>query len=281
MSLFIGLEKFFIFDSTDENMTQLIYQVDAFTDHPFAGNPAGVCILTAAAEDAWMQSVAREMNLSETAFLVAQADGYNLRWFTPAAEVRLCGHATLASAHTLWETGILQDIEEARFQTLSGLLTANRRGDWIEMNFPARPPNPVRESEILISALGAPARFIGRDVDDYLVELESETIVRALEPDFTSLGKLNVRGVIITARSEDPNFDFVSRFFAPSVGVNEDPVTGSAHCCLTPYWSRKLQKKAMTAFQASARGGILHVELSGDRVLLAGQAVTVMTCSPV
>jgi PhzF family phenazine biosynthesis protein len=279
MSLFIGLEKFFIFDSTDENMTQLIYQVDAFTDHPFAGNPAGVCILTAAAEDAWMQSVAREMNLSETAFLVAQADGYNLRWFTPAAEVRLCGHATLASAHTLWETGILQDIEEARFQTLSGLLTANRRGDWIEMNFPARPPNPVRESEILISALGAPARFIGRDVDDYLVELESETIVRALEPDFTSLGKLNVRGVIITARSEDPNFDFVSRFFAPSVGVNEDPVTGSAHCCLTPYWSRKLQKKAMTAFQASARGGILHVELSGDRVLLAGQAVTVMTCS--
>jgi PhzF family phenazine biosynthesis protein len=260
-------------------MTQLIYQVDAFTDHPFAGNPAGVCILTAAAEDAWMQSVAREMNLSETAFLVAQADGYNLRWFTPAAEVRLCGHATLASAHTLWETGILQDKEEARFQTLSGLLTANRRGDWIEMNFPARPPNPVRESEILISALGAPARFIGRDVDDYLVELESETIVRALEPDFTSLGKLNVRGVIITARSEDPNFDFVSRFFAPSVGVNEDPVTGSAHCCLTPYWSRKLQKKAMTAFQASARGGILHVELSGDRVLLAGQAVTVMTCS--
>jgi PhzF family phenazine biosynthesis protein len=279
MSLFIGLEKFFIFDSTDENMTQLIYQVDAFTDHPFAGNPAGVCILTAAAEDAWMQSVAREMNLSETAFLVAQADGYNLRWFTPAAEVRLCGHATLASAHTLWETGILQDKEEARFQTLSGLLTANRRGDWIEMNFPARPPNPVRESEILISALGAPARFIGRDVDDYLVELESETIVRALEPDFTSLGKLNVRGVIITARSEDPNFDFVSRFFAPSVGVNEDPVTGSAHCCLTPYWSRKLQKKAMTAFQASARGGIVHVELSGDRVLLAGQAVTVMTCS--
>jgi PhzF family phenazine biosynthesis protein len=279
MSLFIGLEKFFIFDSTDENMTQLIYQVDAFTDHPFAGNPAGVCILTAAAEDAWMQSVAREMNLSETAFLVAQADGYNLRWFTPAAEVRLCGHATLASAHTLWETGILQDKEEARFQTLSGLLTANRRGDWIEMNFPARPPNPVRESEILISALGAPARFIGRDVEDYLVELESETIVRALEPDFTSLGKLNVRGVIITARSEDPNFDFVSRFFAPSVGVNEDPVTGSAHCCLTPYWSRKLQKKAMTAFQASARGGILHVELSGDRVLLAGQAVTVMTCS--
>ena len=260
-------------------MAQIIYQVDAFTDRPFAGNPAGVCILSAAVEDTWMQSVALEMNLSETAFLVAQPDGFNLRWFTPLTEVRLCGHATLASAHTLFETGMLRPEEEARFHTFSGLLTANRHGDWIEMNFPARPPQPVKEPEGLIAALGAPVRFIGRDMDDYLVELESEAIVRSLKPDFTFLGKLNVRGIIVTAHSDDPRFDFVSRFFAPAVGVYEDPVTGSAHCCLAPYWSNKLGKKGMTAFQASPRGGIVRVELSGQRVLLSGQAVTVMTCN--
>ena len=259
-------------------MTQTIYQVDSFTSQPFAGNPAGVCILGGSANEAWMQAVAREMNLSETAFLVPQMNGFNLRWFTPAAEVRLCGHATLASAHILWKKGILQKDERAQFHTLSGLLTADLCGDWIEMDFPARPAEPVQPPMGLIEALGTEARFVGRNADDYLVELENEDVIRNLKPDITALGKLKVRGTIVTARSEHPQFDFVSRFFAPAVGVNEDPVTGSAHCCLTPYWALKLGKKEMTAFQASARGGILHVKMAGERVRLSGQAVTVMTC---
>ena len=225
-----------------------------------------------------MKSIAREMNLSETAFLVRQADGFGLRWFTPAAEVRLCGHATLASAYMLWQTGVLQPGEQARFHTLSGLLTADQRFDWIEMNFPSRPPRSVQPPAGLIEALGVTPLFIGRDADDYLVELESEASVRSLDPDITALGKLDVRGTMITARSDDPAFDFVSRFFAPRFGVNEDPVTGSAHCCLTPYWAQKLGKIEMTAYQASARGGVLRVTLAGERVLLSGQAVTVMKC---
>ncbi len=259
-------------------MRQIIYQVDAFTDKPFAGNPAGVCLLTEDADAAWMQSIACEMNLSETAFLAPQEGGYHLRWFTPAAEVRLCGHATLASAHILFETGALRHDEEARFHTLSGLLTASLKGDWIELNFPARPPRVVSAPPGLAEALGVEPIYIGRDLDDYLVELESEALVRSLKPDISSLGRLPVRGTIVTTRSSDPAFDFVSRFFAPAVGVNEDPVTGSAHCCLTPYWSGKLGKTEMTAFQASARGGVVNVRLDGDRVLLSGQAVTVMKC---
>jgi PhzF family phenazine biosynthesis protein len=259
-------------------MTQTIYQVDSFTDRPFAGNPAGVCILAKAAEPPWMQSVAREMNLSETAFLVRQADGFDLRWFTPAAEVRLCGHATLASAHILWQTGVLQPSEQARFHTLSGLLTADQRGDWIEMDFPARPAKPVPAPAGLEEALGVTPKYIGRDADDYLVEVENDAIVRSLKPDITALGKLDVRGTIVTARSSDPAFDFVSRFFAPAVGVAEDPVTGSAHCCLTPYWAKKLGKTEMTAYQASARGGTVRVRLAGERVKLSGQAVTTLKC---
>jgi len=259
-------------------MSQTIYQVDAFTNHPFAGNPAGVCILAKSAEVPWMQAVAREMNLSETAFLVPQADGFDLRWFTPAAEVRLCGHATLASAHSLWETGVLKPGEQARFHTLSGLLTADQRGGWIEMDFPSRPAKPVEPPAGLLEALGVAARFIGRDADDYLVEVESDAIVRGLKPDITSLSKLPVRGTIVTARSSEPAFDFVSRFFAPAVGVPEDPVTGSAHCCLTAYWAKKLGKTEMNAYQASARGGRLRVRLAGDRVKLSGQAVTVLKC---
>jgi PhzF family phenazine biosynthesis protein len=259
-------------------MNQVIYQVDAFTTQPFSGNPAGVCLLPEPGEVDMMKSIAREMNLSETAFLVRQADGFGLRWFTPAAEVRLCGHATLASAHILWQIGVLQPAEQARFHTLSGLLTADQRFDWIEMNFPSRPPRSVQPPPGLIEALGVTPQFIGRDTDDYLVELESEACVRSLEPDISALGKLDVRGTMITARSDDPAFDFVSRFFAPRFGVNEDPVTGSAHCCLTPYWAQKLGKTEMTAYQASARGGVLRVRLAGERVLLSGQAVTVMKC---
>lgn len=259
-------------------MTQLIYQVDSFTERPFAGNPAGVCLLSNPAQVPWMQNIAREMNLSETAFLVRQADGFELRWFTPVAEVSLCGHATLASAHILWQTGVLAPAEQARFHTLSGLLTANQHDNWIEMDFPSRPPRPVQPPAGLAEALGAPIKYIGRDADDYLIELESETVVRSLKPDISTLGKLPVRGTIVTARATDPRFDFVSRFFAPAVGVSEDPVTGSAHCCLTPYWADKLGKTEMVAYQASARGGIVHVCMAGARVLLSGQAVTVMEC---
>jgi PhzF family phenazine biosynthesis protein len=259
-------------------MTQWIYQVDAFTDRPFAGNPAGVCLLPEPAQAAWMQNVAREMNLSETAFLVRQNDGFNLRWFTPSAEVRLCGHATLASAHILWQTGVLAPGEQARFHTLSGLLTAKQHADWIEMDFPARPAKPVQPPAGMAEALGAKFDYIGRDADDYLVELESEAAVRTLKPDITALGKLPVRGTIVTARATDTRYDFVSRFFAPAVGVSEDPVTGSAHCCLTPYWADKLGKTEMLAYQASARGGVVRVCLAGAHVLLSGQTVTVMKC---
>lgn len=259
-------------------MTQILYQVDSFTDRPFTGNPAGVCLLPIAADEAWMQAVAGEMNLSETAFLVPQEDGFGLRWFTPAAEVELCGHATLASAHVLWETGTLKPDEQARFHTLSGLLTADRRGDWIEMDFPSTPGQAAEAPPGLVEALGVTPRYVGRNVFDYLVEVEDEAAVRSLEPDFTGLGKLPVRGVIVTARSAAPGFDFVSRFFAPAVGINEDPVTGSAHCCLAPFWAERLGKDRMTAFQASARGGTVRLELAGERVRLSGQAITVLRC---
>ncbi len=259
-------------------MAHTIHQVDSFTDHAFAGNPAGVCLLEQPAEASWMQNVAKEMNLSETAFLYPESDGFHLRWFTPAAEVRLCGHATLASAYILWQTGTLKKDQQARFHTLSGLLTADLRGDWIEMDFPVRVPKAVEPPPGLAEALGVEPLFVGRDVDDYLVEVEQESSVRALQPDITALGRLPVRGTIVTARSGDPAFDFVSRFFAPAVGVNEDPVTGSAHCCLTSYWAGKLGKQEMNAFQASARGGIVKVRLAGERVKICGQAVTVMTC---
>jgi PhzF family phenazine biosynthesis protein len=255
-----------------------IVQVDAFTDRPFRGNPAAVCVLPADAPEQWMRDVAREMNLSETAFLVVQGDGYNLRWFTPAVEVDLCGHATLASAHVLWQDGHLARGEQARFHTRSGLLTADRDGDWIELNFPAKVASAAEPPPALLPALGiAGARFVGKSAFDYLVEIESEDAVRRLAPDYSALGSLPVRGVIVTARGESGGFDFVSRFFAPGSGVDEDPVTGSAHTALGPYWAPLLGKTEFTAFQASARGGVVRVRLEGDRVLLGGQAVTVMT----
>ncbi|MFT3771967.1 MAG: PhzF family phenazine biosynthesis protein [Minicystis sp.] len=254
-----------------------IVQADAFTDVPFRGNPAAVCVLPEARDAAFMADVAREMNLSETAFLVRRPDGsFDLRWFTPAVEVALCGHATLASAHVLWETGILAPEETARFHTKSGLLTAARRDALIELDFPARIAATVAAPAGLEDALGARAVHVGRNVDDYLVEVESEAVVRSLAPDTRALAALPVRGVIVTARAATAGFDFVSRFFAPAVGVPEDPVTGSAHCCLTPFWAERLGKQEMVAYQASTRGGVVHVRLAGDRVKLAGQAVTVL-----
>jgi PhzF family phenazine biosynthesis protein len=253
-----------------------IYQVDAFTDKPFAGNPAAVCILPEPRDEGWMQNVAREMNLSETAFLLRREDGFDLRWFTPAVEVDLCGHGTLASAHILWEVGLLDAGEQARFHTRSGLLTAERKGEEIELNFPATPDEPADAPPRLGEALGVSFNNIGRSTFDYLVEVDSEEVVRNLRPDFTLLRTLSIRGIMVTSVATSPGYDFVSRFFAPGAGIDEDPVTGSAHCCLGPYWSRKLGKETFVAYQASERGGVVRVRLAGDRVYLGGRAVTVL-----
>jgi len=253
-----------------------IVQVDAFTSKPFGGNPAAVCVLPSARDAVWMQNVALEMNLSETAFLVRQEDGFNLRWFTPAVEVDLCGHATLASAHVLWEGGYLKPGEQARFHTRSGLLTADQRGSWIEMDFPVKEEQTAEPPPRLAEALCAEPKYVGRNKFDYLVELESEAVLRTLKPNFALLADIPVRGVIVTARSANGGFDFVSRFFAPASGVNEDPVTGSAHVCLAPFWAARLGKTEFMAYQASARGGVLRIRLNGDRVMLSGQAVTVL-----
>lgn len=258
-------------------MPQPVVQVDAFTDRPFAGNPAAVCILESARDAEWMQTVALEMNLSETAFLVPAADGYGLRWFTPEVEIDLCGHATLASAHVLWQDGHLAPDAEARFQTRSGLLTCRRDGDWIWMDFPAKPSEPAGEMPELADALGVRALHVGRSHFDHVVEVESADVVRSLRPDISRIATFPVRGVIVTARGDEGSgYDFVSRFFAPAAGVAEDPVTGSAHCVLAPYWAAKLGRAELTGFQASKRGGVVRVRHAGDRVHLGGQAVTVM-----
>jgi PhzF family phenazine biosynthesis protein len=257
-------------------MAQKITQVDAFTDTAFTGNPAGVCILPKPGEDRWMQLVAREMNLAETAFLHRQEDGFSLRWFTPTLEVDLCGHATLASAHVLWEEGHLRPGEQARFYTRSGLLTAEQKDPWIELDFPATPAHPVEAPADLAQALGVALVSVAQNQFDYLVEVDSEDTLRALAPDITLLERVPMRGVIVTCRSASPEYDFVSRFFAPGAGVPEDPVTGSAHCTLAPFWGQRLGKTAMRAYQASARGGILLVRLKGERIAISGQAVTVL-----
>jgi PhzF family phenazine biosynthesis protein len=254
-----------------------MYVVHAFTDRPFAGNPAAVCFPSVEPADDWMQQVAAEMRLSETAFLMPVDDGYRLRWFTPAVEVALCGHATLAAAHVLWETGRLQPDGQARFHTRSGLLTVDRGPLGMTMDFPARAAEPCDEWDDLPAVLGAAhARFIGRNGMDGLVEFAEAQTVRSLQPDFARLSAYPVRGVIVTARSDDPGYDFVSRFFAPRAGVPEDPVTGSAHCCLGPYWSERLGKQDLVGYQASARGGRVLVGVRGNRVHLGGTAVIVL-----
>ena len=257
-------------------MALKLLQVDAFSHKPFGGNPAAVCFLEEARDEAWMQAVAAEMNLSETAFLVPQEDGYGLRWFTPAVEVDLCGHATLASAHALWETGRLDGDAEARFLTKSGLLTCRRAGAAIEMDFPATPVREAPAPKGLIEALGVEPKWIGVSRFDVFCELDSEATVRELQPDHRGLKDVGVRGIVVTAASDGAPYDFVSRFFAPGSGIDEDPVTGSAHCALAPYWAAKLAKAEMSAFQASRRGGEVGVRLSGSRVTLVGKAVTVL-----
>jgi PhzF family phenazine biosynthesis protein len=252
-----------------------IFQIDSFTDRPFAGNPAAVCLLEKEPENSWMQLIAREMNLSETAFLVPRGGQFGLRWFTPTMEVDLCGHATLASAHFLWEQGHLATNVSARFQTRSGLLTAEKKGSWIEMDFPVTPATPDASAGILEPALGVKALYVGRTRFDYVVEVGSEDAVRALNPDFTALRRLKGRGVIVTSRASGVGYDYVSRFFGPAVGIDEDPVTGSAHSCLGPFWKERLGHDGLTGFQASARGGFVRTRCVGDRVLISGQAVTV------
>lgn len=253
-----------------------LFIVDAFAAQPFGGNPAGVCLLGDAAADQWMQSVAAEMNLSETAFVVPRNDGFGLRWFTPTVEVALCGHATLGTSHVLWETGRLPTDATARFHTKSGLLTARKNGAEIEMDFPACPPVPCAAPPGLLTALGTSAEFVGGNGTDYFVVVPSAQTVRDLQPDQAALARLPVRGVIVTAKSDEPKYDFISRFFAPGAGVPEDPVTGSAHCCLAPYWAAKLGQSSLIGYQASRRGGVVRVRCDGDRVKLGGRAFTVL-----
>jgi PhzF family phenazine biosynthesis protein len=259
-----------------------IYQVDAFTDRPFRGNPACVCLLDVDAQApgaAWMQSFAAEMNLSETAYLTPEEDGFGLRWFTPRSEVSLCGHATLASAHVLWSEGVLAPEEEARFHTLSGLLTARWKGEWIEMDFPAREVIACQENQAVSAALGVTPIYTGQYDSGkgtlYMLEVVDDEAVRRIAPDFPRLAATDARAVIVTAASSASEYDFVSRFFAPQIGIDEDPVTGSAHCTLAPYWSQKLGKGSLIGFQASARSGVVGCTWAGERVLLRGQAVTV------
>ncbi|MEO8633694.1 MAG: PhzF family phenazine biosynthesis protein [Gemmatimonadales bacterium] len=259
-------------------MSQKVIVVDAFTTTPFAGNPAAVVLLSAPADEEWMRLVAREMNLAETAFLHPEADGWRLRWLTPTVEVDLCGHATLASAHVLWEDGHLSHNMPARFHTRSGLLTATCEHPQIILDFPAKRAEASDPPEALCRALGITTpRWIGRNQFDYFVELADEAAVRALMPDHAILASLPVRGVIVTARADaGAPHDFVSRFFAPGSGIAEDPVTGSAHCALAPYWSARLGRTELVGYQASLRGGTVQVQVRGDRVLLGGQAVTMM-----
>jgi PhzF family phenazine biosynthesis protein len=253
-----------------------LWIVDAFADAPFSGNPAAVCMLPGHRPDSWHQALAGEMNLAETAFLSRKEGDFGLRWFTPRVEVDLCGHATLASAHFLWESGRLQRTSAANFHTRSGLLTAESDGDWIVLDFPATPPTEAVPPDGLEQALGATPVWTGRSRFDVLVVLDNAETVRSLSPDLARLNAVDARGVIVTAESDRRGIDFVSRFFAPRVGVPEDPVTGSAHCALAPYWAARLGRQTLTGHQASARGGMVRVETRGDRVMLAGRARTVV-----
>jgi PhzF family phenazine biosynthesis protein len=249
--------------------------IDAFTDKPFAGNPAAVCLLNKPRSARWMQAVAAEMNLSETAFVHPMDDSFGLRWFTPTMEVELCGHATLASAHALWTEGVVDDDTPIPFHTKSGLLTCAPRDDFIELDFPATPASAAELPAELIESLGVAPVYTGRTKFGKFVLVESEDVVRSLEPDFARLRRMDMRGLIVTSPAKDTRFDFISRYFAPGAGIDEDPVTGSTHCCLGPFWGERLGKAELTAYQASARGGVVHIRLAGERVLLGGHAVTI------
>ncbi|HVH05025.1 MAG TPA: PhzF family phenazine biosynthesis protein [Myxococcota bacterium] len=258
-----------------------IHTIDAFTSEPFAGNPAGVCVLEDARSDRWLQAVAAEMNLSETAFLWPDGAGYRLRWFTPKVEVPLCGHATLASAHLLLETRRARD-GAVRFPSQSGELRAVRADDgWIELDLPAFRAEPSLLPANVAVALGVmpiEASTVERlNGTSWLCEMETERDVRGARPDPRALVAAGAPSIMLTTRGDGSGFDFVSRYFAPGAGIDEDPVTGAAHCALAPYWAKKLGKTEMLAYQASVRGGVVGVRVAGDRVVLRGQAVTVVS----
>jgi len=266
-------------------MGQTIFQVDSFTDTPFHGNPAGVCVVRdekKITDEKWMLKVANEMNCSETSFLFQESKGFRLRWFTPQHEVDLCGHATLAAAHILWQEGILPEKEDAVFQTNSGKLIARKNKRGVELEFPALPARTLSKPEWpagLTEAVGSrPKVAVGRSKFDLLVELENEAAVRDFAPNSPAIARLDCRGLILTAQATSRPYDFVSRFFAPALGIPEDPVTGSAHCVLGPYWAERLGKPELAAYQASERGGSLHVRVQADRVFISGNAVTVLRC---
>jgi PhzF family phenazine biosynthesis protein len=259
-----------------------IHVVDAFTDEPFTGNPAGVCLLDEPLPEPWMQAVAAEMRHAETAFLVPGVDAWGLRWFTPVVEVDLCGHATVASAHVLWSLGRVAAERAIAFDTRSGRLGARRDGEWIVLDLPADPPAPADPPPPLLAALGLDAgrvRGVLRGRFDWLVEVDSAATLRALAPDLVVLRTVATRGTVVTAPGDAPGVDFVSRFFAPAAGVDEDPVTGSAHCSLGPYWARRLGRSDLVGRQLSARGGTVRVRVGDDRTEVAGRAVTVLSGS--
>jgi len=260
-----------------------MFGIDAFSDRAFAGNPAVVCLLATEADSGWMQQVAAEFGVSETAFVVTQQGGFGLRWFTPQVEVELCGHATLAAAHVLWySTGQVTGYNKIKFFTASGVLQAARVRDadgseQIELDFPAEAPEPCELDARFLRALGIErARYIGRNRHDYILELDHEQQLRELKPQFSVLRELPARGVIVTAVSDSrEQYDFVSRFFAPGAGIDEDPVTGSAHCCLGPYWQQKLGGSELLGYQASERGGYVMTRPVLDRVFLRGKATQI------
>jgi PhzF family phenazine biosynthesis protein len=252
-----------------------LFQIDAFTNEPFKGNPAAVCLLPEAISEIRMQKIAQEMNLSETAFLLTEDKGYRLRWFTPLLEVDLCGHATLASSFVLYQQDLVEKNEVIHFYTRSGELSASTNGDWITLDFPGFEETPFLEAGLLKTVLRIDPINVVRSGENIIIELKSSEEIRQLKPDFIQLVKIQIHGLAVTARSDHPEFDFISRYFAPWAGINEDPVTGSAHACLAPYWEKRLKKKKMVAFQASSRGGIVRVEVQGNRVLIGGQSVMI------
>ncbi len=258
-------------------MSAELHLVDAFCDEPFHGNPAGVCFPDREVSSPWMKGVAAETGASETAFLLPGPGGWNLRWFTPKVEIDLCGHATLAAAFTIWRTGREEPGSEISFDTRSGRLGARQQADWIMLDFPAEPAGPTGCPPGLPDALGVEPIRVGRNRFDLLVEVPTAADVKAMKPDLAALAKLPARGIIVTAASDLPGYDFVSRFFAPAIGIAEDPVTGSAHCCLGPYWGEKLKKTVMTGFQCSRRGGTVRVTVAGERVVLGGKAVAIFS----
>ena len=250
-----------------------IYTVDAFADGPGSGNPAAVCILKEEISDQTKQKIASKANLSETAFLLEKDGAFELRWFTPETEVDLCGHATLASAHIIFALGIIPATKDAVFSTKSGVLTARRKNDLIEMDFPSEDPWEVEMPEDLLIAISSVPLYVGRNRFDYIALYESEETIRNAVPELSHVKKLDSRGLIITSISSSDRYDFVSRFFAPNAGIDEDPVTGSAHCCLCPFWSRRLGKEELIGYQASKRGGLVYTRLLEKRICLSGKVV--------